>query len=159
MIVRAARPADAEAIVHIHYAAVQAIPLELYSVEVKEAWSRCPDEARFEWMRKVITQAEELVVVADEGSGILGFGVADPRLCELRALYVHPMLAGRGIGRALLQELESVCMERGIRRLSVNASLNAERFYRGNGYRSLQRDTFILSPEHRMACVKMEKDL
>jgi hypothetical protein len=52
-----------------------------------------------------------------------------------------------------------VCMERGIRRLSVNASLNAERFYRGNGYRSLQRDTFILSPERRMACVKMEKDL
>lgn len=43
MIIRAAKPSDAEAIVHVHYAAVQAIPQELYSLK----WAWRPAWARF----------------------------------------------------------------------------------------------------------------
>ncbi len=43
--------------------------------------------------------------------------------------------------------------------LQLNASLNAERFYQRNGYESLMRDSFALSSDYEMACVKMEKDL
>ena len=159
MIVRTARLSDTEAIVHVHYAAVHAIPDELYSSEIKEAWSRLPDEARYQWMRNIITQGNELIVVAEDDNGIVAFGVVSPESRELRALYVHPSVGGRGIGRTLVQKLESRCIGQGIRSLRLNASLNAELFYRKHGYRILQRDTFKLSADHHMACVKMEKDL
>lgn len=144
---------------HAHYAAVHAIPSEFYSDEVKEAWSRKPDEARYQWMRQVVTLGEELVVVAEDACGVQGFGIVSPASCQLRALYVHPAVCSRGIGRALLQELESRTRGLGIKMLQLNASLNAERFYQRNGYESLMRDSFALSSDYEMACVKMEKDL
>jgi len=87
----------------------------------------------------------------------LGFGLLFPKTEELRALYVHPNSGRRGIGRRMLQELESRAAVLGISRLGLNSSLNAEAFYRANGYRTLSRGRFRLSAEYEMDCVRMEK--
>jgi len=155
--IRTARPEDAETIIHLHYAAVHETAIAFYPTEIIEAWSRKPDEARFQWMRQMIASGEEVVLVAEAPSGILGFGVLIPKLHELRALYVHPEAGRQGIGKQILQAVEAQAAARGISCLQLLASLNAETFYQRNGYKVLSRGTFRLSPEHEMDCVKMEK--
>jgi N-acetylglutamate synthase-like GNAT family acetyltransferase len=155
--IRAAKPTDAEAIVRVHYAAVHEIAFAFYPSEIIEDWSRTPDEARYQWMRQTITRGDEVVIVAEDKSGILGFGSIIPKLRELRALYIHPTAGRRGIGQQILQELETRAVAQGISCLQLNASLNAEAFYRRSGYTSLSRGTFRLSSEREMDCIKMKK--
>lgn len=95
--------------------------------------------------------------MGEMGSGVLGFGIFFQKLGELRALYVHPAEGRRGIGRQILQVLETQAAERDILRIHLNASLNAEAFYRANGYTSLAPGKFRLSAGVEMDCVKMEK--
>src|ERR1700733_15550258 len=90
VLVRAAKPADAEGIIHVHYAAVHETAVTFYPPEIIEDWSRKPDESRYQWMRQTIAQGDEIVVVAENESRIEGFGLLIPKLNELRALYVHP---------------------------------------------------------------------
>jgi putative acetyltransferase len=155
--VRAAKPADAEAIIHVHYAAVHETASAFYPPDIIEAWSRKPDEARYQWMRELITKGEEIVIVAETGSGILGFGIMMPKLRELRALYVHPTAGRQGIGKKILQALESRAVAEGFSCLLLNSSLNAETFYEDNGYQALSRGRFRLASGYEMDCIKMEK--
>lgn len=157
--IRAANPADAEAIIHVHYAAVHQIASGFYPSEILEAWSGKPGERRYQWMRNLISKGEETVVVGEAVSGVLGFGIFFPELEELRALYVHPDAGRRGIGKTILRGLEAQAAEHGVLRIHLNASLNAEAFYRANGYASLSPGKFTLSAGVEMDCVKMEKRL
>jgi ribosomal protein S18 acetylase RimI-like enzyme len=125
--------------------------------EVLESWSRKPDEARYQWMRQVIAQGGDIVLVAEEPAGIVGFGIVDSKMREVRALYVHPTAVRRGIGRRLLRELEAQAAFQGITCLQLNASLNADDFYRRNGYTPLSRGVYRLPNGGEMDCVRMEK--
>jgi GNAT superfamily N-acetyltransferase len=110
-------------------------------------------------MRNLIADGDEIVIVGEVESGILGFGLLIPKLEELRALYVRPAAGRHGIGKRILQALETRAVAQGVLYLQLNASLNAEAFYRSNGYATLSRGKFRLSAEHEMDCVKMEKHL
>jgi putative acetyltransferase len=155
--VRAAKPTDAEAIIHVHYAAVHETASAYYPPKILEAWSRKPDEARYQWMRQMIAQGDEIVIVAEIQSEILGFGLLIPKLRELRALYVHPAAGRQGIGKKILQALESRAVAEDISCLQLNASLNAEAFYQCHGYKTLSQGRLRLSSEQEMDCLKMEK--
>ena len=155
--IRPANPADAEAIIHLHYEAVHKTAVEFYPCEILEAWSARPGEARYIWMRNVIANGDNIVVVGEVDSSILGFGIFVPRLEEICALYVDPAAGRRGVGKAILQALEMRASEQGNMRIRLNASLNAEAFYRSNGYTTLSRGKFRLSAGCEMDCVKMEK--
>ena len=141
----------------MHYEAVHQTAFEFYPYEILEVWSARPGEARYIWMRNVIANGDNVVVVGEVDSCILGFGIFVPRLEEICALYVHPASGRRGVGKAILQVLEMRAAEEGNMRIRLNASLNAEPFYRSNGYTSLARGKFRLSAGHEMDCVKMEK--
>lgn len=156
--IRVAKPEDAESIIHVHYDAVHQTAVECYPYEILEVWSARPGEARYIWMRNVIANGDNIVVVGEVDSCILGFGIFVPRLEELCALYVDPGAGRRGVGKAILQVLEMRAAEHGNVRIRLNASLNAEAFYRSNGYTSLSRGKFRLSSVCEMDCVKMEKD-
>ena len=157
--IRTANPSDAEAIIHVHYAAVHQTAFEFYPCEILEAWSARPNEGRYQWMRNVIANHDNIIVVGEIEASVLGFGIFVPRFEELCALYVHPDAGRRGIGKRILQALESRTNEQGILRIRLNASLNAEEFYLSNGYKTLSRGKFRLSADYEMDCVKMEKRL
>jgi N-acetylglutamate synthase-like GNAT family acetyltransferase len=157
VLIRAANSVDAEAIINTHYAAIHQTASVFYPSEVLEAWSRKPDEARYQWMRQIILQGDEIVVVAEDEIGVIGFGIVSPKSHEMRALYVHPTVGRRGIGQKILWELEARAAIQDISCLQLNASLNAEAFYQRSGYKTLSRGTFRLSSEHEMNCIKMEK--
>jgi putative acetyltransferase len=154
-LLRAAQSTDAEAIIQVHFAAVRSISSKFYAPEVLDAWSPHPHEARYEWMRQII--ATEVVVVARTESDIVGFALLLPSTGELRALYVHPTAARQGVGQKLLQRVEAEAEGCGLSRLWLNASLNAEAFYKRQGYKNLSQDALILSGGHQLACVRMEK--
>ncbi len=144
--------------IQVHYAAVHQISSVFYSAEIIEAWSRRPDEARYKWMREVIAKGDVTVMVAEDGPAVVGFGMIDPQLAELRALYVAPESCHRGIGGKILMKLELCARTCGVSRLHVNASLNADQFYRRHGYEFLARGTQRLN-DHEMDCLKMAKNL
>jgi GNAT superfamily N-acetyltransferase len=54
---------------------------------------------------------------------------------EVVTFFILPSHQGRGIGAALLAELEAIARAQGLVQLSVHASLTGAGFYRRHGYR------------------------
>jgi ribosomal protein S18 acetylase RimI-like enzyme len=66
----------------------------------------------------------------------------EPRVGEIKRMWIAPGARGLGLGRRLLNELERVARRRGLRavRLDTNDSLKeALRLYRSSGYREIGR--------------------
>jgi N-acetylglutamate synthase-like GNAT family acetyltransferase len=81
----------------------------------------------------------------------------DVVLGELEALYVAPEEAGHGVGSRLLSSLEVLAWRTGAAGVSLDASLNAEPFYRARGYVRLHTARRVLTPDVQLACVRMRK--
>jgi putative acetyltransferase len=154
-----ARPEDATAIVHIHFAAVHQTAAAWYSEEVRLAWSPPVNEERIERMRLVIERPDEVTLVVRFDGAVVGFGSLLPADCELRAVYVHPQWGRRGVGTLLLQSLEEQAQDQGVSFLQMDASLNAQRFYERNGFRVLARGVHRFRSGQEINCMRMRKDL
>lgn len=132
---RAAVANDARGMIDVHYAAVRAIAHEHYPDDVLSAWSPPPDATRCDWLADLINRDSTLSRVAVSASDvIMGFCIVLPEQALLMALYVHPACNGHGIGQELLRQVEARCRELGVAALELNASYNAEAFYRRCGY-------------------------
>lgn len=83
-----------------------------------------------------------LVVTDDEvESGCGGIRMLSPTRAEIKHLWVRPGSRGRGLGRAILAELERLAAELGASEtvLDTNASLDAAGgLYRASGYSSIE---------------------
>jgi putative acetyltransferase len=157
--IRPATAADAEAIIDLHFAAVHQTAATFYPPEVLDRWSGLPNEARYQQLRDADAHGEELFLVAEDASGVVGFGSILPSVQELHAVYVHPRAGRHGIGSRLLRQLERLARDRGVRQLHLDASVNAEAFYRRAGYEVVERGTLRLGGGIEMASVKMKKEL
>jgi putative acetyltransferase len=73
-------------------------------------------------------------------------------------LYVHPNAAGQGVASALLDALEKLAGARGATKLTVDASDNAQEFFRKRGYAAQQRNTTTINGEW-LANTTMQKPL
>lgn len=153
-MIRAAQLEDAATIHGLHIASVRALARSHYGPEQIEAWCgrRSPASYREPIERKV-------VLVAEQGGRLAGFGQLDPATATVEAVYVHPSCVGLGIGRALLQALEEAALALGLRALRLDASLNAEGFYRRAAYVPLAATEHELSPGVTIPCVTMTRCL
>jgi putative acetyltransferase len=157
---RPARADDAPALIDVHHAAVRAIDRRHYSDEVFAAWSPPPDASRSDWLADLIRQHSTLCLVAiPVGKAIAGFCIALPEQALLKALYVHPGMAGQGIGQRMLREIEARCRALGLESLELNASHNAEHFYRRCGYEARGPVTQPLTASVSMAATRMGRKL
>jgi putative acetyltransferase len=92
--------------------------------------------------------------VAERDDRIAGFAQLNVERGEVEAVYVSPEDVRTKVGSALLDQLETVAMHRGVRTLTLKSTLNAERFYLRQGYERLgPGDHFGL------ACIRMRKHL
>jgi len=57
---------------------------------------------------------------------------------KIRAFFVHPDWARRGVGRAVLERCETEAQEAGFRALELMATLPGLRFYRAMGYETCE---------------------
>ncbi len=150
MIIRPELVSDAEAVCRVHHAAVAAIADQYYALELRQAWiSSCTVAS---------VQAGILATigfVAEIDGVVVGFGALHKD--EVRVLYVHPNYQGQGIGKALLEKLESMAIAQGITKLHLKGSLNAAAFYEAMGYQSLNECSTCVIDKHVLPCLKMEK--
>jgi ribosomal protein S18 acetylase RimI-like enzyme len=157
--VRAAQPADAQAMARVHYHAVHSKGAGFYPLATLEHWSPLPDEARYQRLRQAIRGGRELFRVAEDDSGVIGFGSIVPGALELRSLYVHAAAGQRGVGAALLAELEALAGAQGCAALNLEAALNSEGFYRRHGYLVVAAATHTLADGSPLACIRMCKQI
>jgi len=85
----------------------------------------------------------------------------DPTLdaAKIRAFFVHPGWARRGIGTIILRACQEAAVTAGFRRLEMGATLTGVPFYRAAGYRETRRIEVPLGNRASLGIVCMEKTL
>ncbi|MFB7905660.1 GNAT family N-acetyltransferase [Kitasatospora sp. NPDC056076] len=125
MRIRSARPDEAELLTAI------ALRAKAYWGYDEAFMAACREELSLD--AAAVERASTLV--AEEGGRVLGFAVLSgaPPSGELDLLYVEPDRIGRGVGRALFEEVRDRARALGLRRFTVDADPNAEPFYLAMG--------------------------
>jgi predicted N-acetyltransferase YhbS len=83
----------------------------------------------------------------------------DPRLepARIRAFFVHPAWARRGIGSQIMQASEKAALEAGFQELELAATLPGEPLYRAFGYEAVEKMEAPLSGADTLPGVRMRK--
>lgn len=126
---RKPRKSDIEQIVDIHRDAITEIGNTFYTDQQIEAWAA---EARPD--KYPINDSTSLFILVESKDTILGISQLNLDKPELAKLFIKPEVAGNGIGRELLNRMETYAIERNINELFLDSSLNAADFYHRNGY-------------------------
>lgn len=77
---------------------------------------------------------------------------------KIRAFFVHPAWARRGIGSMILEACEAAAQDAGFRRLEMGATLTGVPFYRAKGYVELEAAEAPLENGLTLPIVRMGKD-
>jgi putative acetyltransferase len=148
-------PADALMLAEIFRASIEELTQEDYSEAQRGVWAAAADdEAAF---ADRLGQGQGLTLIATLGGSPVGF-VSLKGTEELDLLYVHPAVAGQGIGAMLCDALERLAAARGTARLLVDASDTARGFFEHRGYVGQRRNTELRGDEW-LATTTMEKKL
>jgi putative acetyltransferase len=146
-------PADAPLLAEIFRASIEELTAEDYSEAQRGVWeAAADDEAAFG-----ARLAKELTLVATLGGSVVGF-VSLKGAEQVDLLYVHPAVAGQGIGAMLCDAVERLAGARGAPRLVADASDTARGFFEHRGYVAQRRNTVALGDEW-LATTTMEKKL
>lgn len=76
---------------------------------------------------------------------------------RIRAFFVHPDWARRGIGSLILETCEKAAMDAGFRGFELGATLTGERLYGVRGYRALERIEVPLDNGASIPVIRMVK--
>lgn len=76
---------------------------------------------------------------------------------RIRAFFVHPDWARRGIGSLILQTCETAASEAGFRGFELGATLTGEKLYAVRGYRPVERGEVPLSNGASLPIIRMVK--
>jgi putative acetyltransferase len=146
-------PADVPLVAEIFRASIAELTGDDYSEAQQEAWaSAADDEAAF--AKKLTGQLTLVATLNGSPVGFISLAGAD----KLDMLYVHPAAAGHGAGAMLADAIEKLAASRGAAKLKVDASDNAQDFFRKRGYVAQQRST-VIRGEEWLANTSMEKQL
>ena len=153
--VRPATAADAGAILSVHTDAIHVLCAGDYSPAQLAGWSQWPGYEN--WLQRKLFAGEIVLVAESATAAVVGF--AERTDDEIRAVYVHPLHARRGVGSALLRQLEQSARAEGVTRLWLDSSLTAEPFYRARGYETESVGQHTCSNGTVLQCVRMAKRL
>jgi putative acetyltransferase len=146
-------PADAALLAEIFRASVAELAADDYSDAQLAAWSASAgDESEF-----AARLAAELTLVAAVDGAPVGFAALKGGK-EIDMLYVHPAVAGRGVGAMLCDALEKLAAARGAAKISTDASDTALGFFEHRGFVAQRRNTVPKNGEW-LATTTVEKPL
>ncbi|MGA8501748.1 MAG: GNAT family N-acetyltransferase [Candidatus Sulfotelmatobacter sp.] len=83
----------------------------------------------------------------------------DPKqdAAKIRAFFVHPKWARRGVGGMILEACENAALEAGFTRLEMGATLSGVAFYKAKGYTALENLQAPLSNGEVLPIIRMAK--
>jgi putative acetyltransferase len=149
--------AEARRFLEIHHESVRGLAANDYPPSVIDTWaSPITAERLAQFLQNSDDEIRLIAEVDGEAAGIGALVVANS---ELRACYVLPSAARRGVGAALVNEIERIAREHGIRELQLESSVTAEPFYAALGYRVEKRRQHAIAPGVKMAAITMRKEL
>jgi putative acetyltransferase len=129
-------PSDTPLLAEIFRASIAELTTDDYSEAQQAAWmASAGDEAAFG-----ARLASELTLVATIDGAAVGFA-ALKGTDVLDMLYVHPAVAGQGIGAMLCDALEKLAAARGATRLTADASDTALGFFSRRGFVPQRRNS------------------
>jgi putative acetyltransferase len=135
-------PSDAPLLAEIFRASISELTAEDYSEAQQAAWMAfAGDEEEF-----AARLAGELTLVATIDGEAVGFAALKGK-DEVDMLYVHPAVAGQGVGAQLMDALEKLAAARGATKLTADASDTALGFFERRGYVPQQRNSVACDDE------------
>jgi|SRR5215831_12462917 len=78
---------------------------------------------------------------------------------KIRAFFVHPRWARRGLGSVILEACERAAIAAGFTRLEMGATLSGVPFYRAKGYAEIENQSVPLANGETLAIVRMSKEI
>ncbi|MBF9232131.1 GNAT family N-acetyltransferase [Microvirga alba] len=145
-------PADVSMLAEIFQASVEELTGEDYSEGQQEAWAATAEDETF-----AQRLAEGLTLIATvEGSPVGFIALRNNELIDL--FYVHPAVAGQGVGSMLYDAIEKLAGARGAEKLIADVSDNARPFFDKRGFQPQRRNTIPLGDEW-LGNTTMEKRL
>lgn len=146
-------PADVGVLAAILAESVMALTADDYNTAQQEAWAAVADDEAALGKRL----AAQLTLVATVDSAPVGF-ISLKGADEIDLLYVHPEIAGQGIGATLLDAIVRLATARGAKALTLEASDNAQPFFGKHGFTATQRNSRSVNGEW-LANTTMRKEL
>ena len=135
------------------FAAIRAVVHEVWPIAYREMIT--PEQITYmlEWMysneslSKQVTEEECVFLLYESNGTVLGFASfseIEPSLFKLHKLYVYTRCQGKGIGKALLDEVKKSAVQRGGKaiELQVNKKNIAQHFYLKQGF-SIDRELVL----------------
>ena len=145
--------ADTPLLAAIFAASILELTGDDYSEAQQEAWaSVAEDEEAFG--RRLAGQLTLIATLQNSPVGFASLKGSD----HVDMLYVHPSVAGQGVGAMLCDALEKLAGARGTKNILVDASDNALDFFRKRGYVAQQRNSVTVNGEW-LANTTMQKAL
>jgi putative acetyltransferase len=146
-------PSDALILADIFRSSIEELTGDDYSQEQQEAWAAAADDEG-EFAKRL---GSRLTLVATIGGSVVGFAALEGA-DTIDMLYVHPAVAGQGIGKLLLDALEKLAAARGAAKLVVQASDSASGFFQHRGFVPQTRNS-VLRGDEWLANTTMHKNL
>ena len=112
IIIRSATTDDAQSLLEVHLDAVQNIGSQDYPPEILKQWSSPVTPERLQ--RYISNPENEHRWAAELNGQVLGFGALVLQSNELRTCYVSSLASRKGLGTALIQEMESYARSQGL---------------------------------------------
>jgi len=156
--VRRMRREEARRFLEIHHESVRGLAARDYPPSVIDAWAPLPvtDDALRRFLRN---HDNEIRLVAERGGDAVGIGALVVANAELRACYVLPTVTRRGVGSAIVAEIERIAREHRLDHLQLESSVTAEPFYAALGYRVEGRGELRIAVGVSMRAIGMRKAL
>jgi putative acetyltransferase len=154
--VREMQPGEERLFLELHQRSVRGLAAGHYPPHVIEAWVVPASGDHLKTF--AANRDHEVRLIAELDGQPVGLGAIVVALSELRACYVVPEAARRGVGSALVREIERLAKLNGLQHLQLHASINAEPFYASLGYHATGRTEIVLRGQP-MTAIRMRKRL
>lgn len=136
MTLRKATPQEAETLWNIRNQAIRHGCTTSYDAEVIARWT--PDLMPERYRQMVIEYP--FYVVEDEKGDVAATGYLDLDTHCLEAIFTLPAASGKGMATQIIEVLKHEARSRGITRLTLDATPNAQSFYQKLGFVTLREN-------------------
>ena len=131
MQIREAKKDDCDAIYRVHVNAINGLPRGSQGSEGVSEWLKTRQPSVY-----AQEMQSETFVVAEDAGTIIGWAALNLPKAEITNVFVDPDHHRRGVGTAMLAELEAVAEASGLAAVQLRATGTAIDFYLATGYRS-----------------------